>query len=349
MKAAIIDVAGTELSKDEADFFKSAQPWAFILFGRSCQTPQQIKKLCDDIRNSVNRDCLIFLDQEGGRVQRLKPPQFPQFPPNEIYGRLFKNNEEDALEATYLHHLLIAAELRAVGINADCAPCVDLSINGAHSVIGDRAFSDIPKTISKLGQAAINGLHDGKVASVIKHIPGHGRARADSHHELPVVEESLNDLQADFIPFKALKDAPMAMTAHVKYTALDGEYCATLSQKIIKNLIRDEFGFNGLLMTDDISMKALKGSLTEKAQSSINAGCDVAMLCNAPLSERVEFVGACPVLDGIALERAIAAEKIVIGVPKSFNHEDAWSRFASLTGIEKGTMLALAPDPTERV
>ena len=349
MKAAIIDVAGTELTKEEADFFKSAQPWAFILFGRSCQNPQQIRKLCDDIRNSVDLDCLIFLDQEGGRVQRLKPPQFPQFPPNEIYGRLFIEDEGKALEAVYLHHLLIAAELRAVGINANCAPCVDLSINGAHSVIGDRAFSANPETISKLGHAAINGLHDGKVASVIKHIPGHGRARADSHHELPVVEESIQDLQLDFAPFKALKDAPMAMTAHVKYTNLDTEYCATLSPTIIKNLIREEFGFNGLLMTDDISMKALKGSLEEKAKGAINAGCDVAMLCNAPLEQRIEFTSACPELAGIALERAINSEKVVMGAPKTFDYEDAWSRFAALTGIEKGTMLSLAPDPTERV
>lgn len=348
MKAAIIDVSGTELSKEEAAFFKAEQPWAFILFGRSCQNPQQIKKLCDDIRESVGRDCLIFLDQEGGRVQRLKPPLWPQFPPNKIYGDIFNKNPDDALEAAYLHHALIAAELRAVGINADCAPCLDLSIEGAHSVIGDRAFSTNPEIIARLGQASLSGLHDGKVASVIKHIPGHGRARADSHKELPVVGEDLETLKADFLPFKALNQAPMAMTAHVKYNAIDKEHCATMSKTIINDYIRDDFGFDGLLMTDDISMKALQGSISEKAKGVIEAGCDVAMLCNAPLEERAEFLAVCPELKGKSLERAYDSERIVLGEPITLDLDAAWNRFSELTGVAKGAMLALNPDPTER-
>lgn len=349
VKAAIIDVASTEISEDEKAFFKDAQPWAFILFGRSCQNKDQIKKLTDDIRNSVGRDCLIFIDQEGGRVQRLKPPIWPQFPPNNIYGKLFKDDEAKAKEAVYLHHILIAHQLREVGVDADCAPCIDLSIEGAHSVIGDRALSTDANIISQLAKEAIRGLNDGKVAEVIKHIPGHGRACADSHHELPVVHETLEDLQFDFAPFRALKDAKMAMTAHVKYPALDAENCATLSHKIINDLIRKDFGFDGLLMTDDISMKALKGTNEEKAKGALAAGCDVVMLCNAPLEERMDFVAHCSELEGKPLERAIAAEEVVKGATKEIDVNETWDRFAELTGVAKGAMIALDKDPTERV
>lgn len=349
IRAGIIDVASTSLSADEKAFFKDANPWAFILFGRSCQNPEQIRKLTTEIRESIGRDCLIFLDQEGGRVQRLKPPLWPQFPPNNIYGKMFANDEQAAKRAVFLHHLLIAHELRQVGIDADCAPCLDLSIEGAHSVIGDRSFATNPEIIAILGAEAIRGLHFGKVASVIKHIPGHGRALADSHHELPVVEASLDELNLDIAAFKLLKDAPMAMTAHVKYPILDEENCATLSSKIIKNIIREEIGFDGLLMTDDVSMKALQGTNADKARASIAAGCDVAMLCNASLEERISFMGAVGELNNKALIRAKAAEEIVKGNQNDFDIKEIWFEFAQLTGVENGVKLAIDADPTERL
>jgi beta-N-acetylhexosaminidase len=349
ISAGIIDVAATTLSADEKSFFKDANPWAFILFGRSCQSPEQILKLTDEIRNSVGRDCLIFLDQEGGRVQRLKPPIWPQFPPNEIYGKLYKNDVQSAIEAVTLHHQLIAHELRAVGIDADCAPCLDLGIEGAHSVIGDRAFSNDANIIAQLGRAAMNGLHSGGVASVIKHIPGHGRALADSHHELPVIDADAADLEFDIAAFTPLNDAPMAMTAHVLYPSLDEENCATLSKKIISEIIRGKIGFDGLLMTDDVSMKALVGSNAQKAQLSIAAGCDVAMLCNQSLEERAQFIAACGELSGKSLERANAAQNIARNEIVEIDLEETWQKFSALTGIENGAKLALAADPTERL
>ncbi len=349
VKAAIIDVASVSLSDDEQKFLQDAQPWALILFGRSCVSPSQIYALTNEIRSCLGRDCLIFLDQEGGRVQRLKPPIWPQFPPNEIYGRLFISNKEKALRAVYLHHFLISYELRKVGINADCAPCLDLGIEGAHSVIGDRAFSAYAKTIGELGKASLQGLNDNGVAGVIKHIPGHGRALADSHHELPVIDASFEILSEDIAAFKSLRNAEMAMTAHVKYPALDGENCATLSSKIISEIIRNQIGFDGLLMTDDVSMKALQGSNSDKAKASIAAGCDIAMLCNAPLDERIAFTEACGELTGKSLERAMAAEEITKTKPLDFDVQAIWHEFAHLTGIDDMSRIALTADPTERL
>lgn len=346
--ACIIDVASTALSSDEKAYFKDAQPWAFILFGRSCVSPEQIKALTSEIRESVGRDCLIFLDQEGGRVQRLKPPIWPQWSPIQIYGKLFEIDPTKAKRAVWLHHRLIAHEMKKLGIDADCAPCLDLAIEGAHSVIGDRSFSSYPDTISILGQSAIDGLHDGAVASVIKHIPGHGRAKADSHHELPIVTQSLEELALDFAPFKALSHAPMAMTAHVKYPVLDKEYCATLSKTIIQNLIRKEFGFDGLLMTDDVSMKALGGTNEEKIKGSIGAGCDVAMLCNASLDERISFANACPELDEAGLRRAKSAEKIANAQYQAIDSNSLWEELNSLIAIANDGQIKITADPTER-
>lgn len=345
--ACVIDVQGTRLTKDEIAFFKDADPWAFILFGRSCESVSQLKALTDEIRQSVGRNCLIFLDQEGGRVQRLKPPIWPQWPTYKLYGQIYDQDKKSALEAVFLHHRLIAHTMREVGIDADCAPCVDLTIDGAHSVIGDRAFSNDPSIIAELAQEAINGLHSGGVASCIKHIPGHGRAKADSHHELPIVDEGGNQLAQDFAPFRALNAAPIAMTAHVKYSAIDKNAPATLSKKVISEIIRGDIGFDGLLLTDDISMKALTGSIKEKAQNSIAAGCDVPMLCNAPLEERMEFVAACPALSGKSLERAKAAEAIAHATISEFDAAWHWARFAQITRLNTAD-LTPNPDPTER-
>ncbi|MCU0882462.1 MAG: beta-hexosaminidase [Hyphomonadaceae bacterium] len=304
--ACIVDVAGERLSADEKAFFRATDPWAFILFGRSCVSPDQMRALTDEMREAVGRDALIFIDQEGGRVQRLKPPVWPQFP-----------------------------------------PCLDLRIEGAHSVIGNRAFSSDPDIVAALGRAAIAGLHAGGVASVIKHVPGHGRALADSHHGLPVLDTGLQGLAHDFAPFAALADAPMAMTAHIVYEALDAENPATLSATVIHDLVRGRFGFDGLLMTDDISMKALTGTSPAKAWAAISAGCDVAMLCNATLEDRLAFVAACPELSGKGLERAQAAEAVARKPAIEIDIEAAWARFGALTGHDRKTALSLGYDPTE--
>jgi beta-N-acetylhexosaminidase len=345
--ACIVDVAGERLSADEKAFFRATDPWAFILFGRSCVSPDQMRALTDEMREAVGRDALIFIDQEGGRVQRLKPPVWPQFPTNATYGAMYLTDQDKALDAVWLHHRLIAHELRAVGVDADCAPCLDLRIEGAHSVIGNRAFSSDPDIVAALGRAAIAGLHAGGVASVIKHVPGHGRALADSHHGLPVLDTGLQGLAHDFAPFAALADAPMAMTAHIVYEALDAENPATLSATVIHDLVRGRFGFDGLLMTDDISMKALTGTSPAKAWAAISAGCDVAMLCNATLEDRLAFVAACPELSGKGLERAQAAEAVARKPAIEIDIEAAWARFGALTGHDRKTALSLGYDPTE--
>jgi beta-N-acetylhexosaminidase len=344
----VIDVAGTRLSADEKAFFRAADPWAFILFARSCESPEQMRALTGEMREAVGREALIFIDQEGGRVQRLKPPVWPQFPFVATYGRMWADNRERAREAAFLHHRLIAHELRAVGVDADCAPCLDLAIEGASSVIGDRAFSTDPDVIAALGRAAMEGLHAGGVASVIKHMPGHGRALLDSHHHLPTVIEGRQALEHDLRPFKALADAPMAMTAHIVFDAFDPSTPTTLSAEVIERVIRQEIGFDGLLLTDDISMKALSGSNQHKGAGSLAAGCDVAMLCNASLEDRLEFVAACKPLEGKALARALAAEAVARAPLAPFDADAAWACFAALTGVARGASIAVSADPTEQ-
>jgi beta-N-acetylhexosaminidase len=346
--ACIIDPAGERLTADEKAFFRAADPWAFILFARSCVSPEQMRALTSEMREAVGREALIFIDQEGGRVQRLKPPVWPQFPPNSLYGKIHATDPARARDAAWLHHRLIAHELRAVGVDADCAPCLDLRIEGASSVIGDRAFSSDPDVIADLGQSAIAGLHAGGVASVIKHIPGHGRALVDSHHHLPVVDVGRQALAQDFAPFRALNDAPMAMTAHVVFEAYDECQPVTLSASAIAGLIREELGFDGLLMTDDVSMKALTGTSQAKGAASIAAGCDVAMLCNATIEDRLAFVAGCPPLRGKALARAEAAEAVARKPVIELDVEAAWAKFAELTGHTRESALTLAYDPTER-
>jgi beta-N-acetylhexosaminidase len=346
--ACIIDVAGPRLTPDEKAFFRAADPWAFILFARSCQSPEQMRALTGEMRDAVGREALIFIDQEGGRVQRLKPPVWPQFPPVALYGRIWQRDPDAAIEACFLHHRLIAHELRAVGVDADCAPCLDLLVEGASSVIGDRAFSTDPDVIARLGRAAMDGLHAGGVASVIKHMPGHGRATLDSHHALPVVDAGRQALAHDFAPFRALKDARMAMSAHIVFEAFDETAPATLSREVVTRLIREDIGFDGLLMTDDVSMKALSGSVQDKAAGSLLAGCDVAMLCNASLEERLAFAAACPSLSGRALERALAAEAVARVPLAPFDAGAAVKRFNALTGQGVPVVLAIDPDPTEQ-
>jgi beta-N-acetylhexosaminidase len=348
--ACILDVAGPVLTDDERHLFAASDPWAFILFGRSCETPDQVRQLCADLREAVGRHCLIFVDQEGGRVQRLAPPVWSQFPPLSFYGRMYTKSPEDAREACYLHHRLMGQIMYETGINADCAPCLDLTIEGGHSVIGDRSLSSDPAAVAVLGRAAIEGLRDSGVASVIKHMPGHGRAEADSHEHLPRVEVGTQALAQDISVFKALHDAPMAMTAHVVYDALDPDMPASLSPKLISEVIRKDIGFDGLLMTDDISMKALSAHHDQatNAESAFHAGADVAMFCHGTIEARLAFIAACPQLSGDSLIRAQRAEAFAAKPLEPFDTEAAWERFSELTGLGRPIIYSVSPDPTAK-
>ena len=335
-KACILSVAGANLLRDEAALFAEHKPWGVILMGRSCHTKLQVSQLVEDIWHAVGREILIFIDQEGGRVARLKAPEWPLFPQGEVYGDLYDADPERGLEAIWLGYRLIAHELAAMGIHADCAPVCDLPQPGAHDVIGDRAFGTDPDKVGALAKAALKGLEDGGVAGVIKHIPGHGRSMADSHLELPRVTAGDNELSYDFAAFAHVADAPMAMTAHIAYDHFDSTCAATVSHKMIQEVIRGRIGFDGLLMTDDLGMKALGGTLTDRANASIDAGCDVLLHCSgflkdadAILAEMTEVAEASPRLDGKAQDRADAAEAASKRAV-AFDAEAGWEQFRSL-------------------
>lgn len=317
ISACILSVSGPHLLPEEAALMADVRPWGVILMGRSCVSKSQVSSLVSAIKAAAGHDVLVFIDQEGGRVARLKAPEWPLFPRGAEYGALYERDHGLGLEACFLGHRLIAHELAALGIHADCAPVLDIPQPGAHDVIGDRAFGASAGQVAALGRAAMSGLHAGGVASVIKHIPGHGRSMADSHLELPRVTASEDELAADFAPFRDLSDAPMAMTAHIAYEAIDPGVPATLSEKLITQTIRRRIGFDGLLMSDDLGMAALGGTLTSRAQSAVVAGCDMILHCSgflkdpAAILEEMREVGeAAPELAGKALERADAAMAI---------------------------------------
>ncbi len=308
VSAAIYGLQGETLSPDEKAFFRDADPWGFIIFARNVDRPKQLRALTDSLRDCVGRDVPVFVDQEGGRVQRLKPPRWRKAPPAARFGELWDREPELALAAVKLNHQLLGAELIAMGIDVDFAPCADLAIPGAHDVIGDRAFHAEPGPVAAMSTAALEGLLDQGVLGVIKHIPGHGRAGVDSHLELPVVETPAEALsETDIEAFAGIKGALMAMTAHVVYPALDPDNTATHSTDIINQVIRGAIGFDGLLMTDDLSMEALSGTLSQRGERAIAAGCDLLMHCYGDFDGMVEVAHAAPRLDGKALDRAEAA------------------------------------------
>ncbi len=286
LSPVIFGMAGTTLTAEETEFFREVQPYGYILFARNCDNPQQIKDLTAVLREISGRDDLpILIDQEGGRVARLKPPHFPAFPPAAQFAKLAETDLEAAKKAVYDNALSIANMLIKLGITVNCAPLADVPIAGAHEIIGDRAFGNDPQQVATLARAMADGLIAGGVTPVLKHIPGHGRAFADSHHELPVVHTALEELRAtDFVPFKTLADLPLAMTAHVLFSAIDAENMATVSPKAIR-LIREELGFSGLLMSDDLSMKAMRGDFSERARAVLAAGCDLVLHCNGDMAE----------------------------------------------------------------
>ena len=330
-RACILGCAGTVLSDQERAFFRDVRPWGFILFARNIVSADQTRALTGALREAVDdEDAMVFVDQEGGRVQRLRPPLARLRKPAAPFGALFARDPEAAVEAVRLNHRLLAHELTALGFDADCAPCLDLRHPGAHDIIGDRAFSQDPSVVAALGQAAMDGLLEGGVAPVIKHIPGHGRAFADSHLELPVVEASRTELEAtDFAPFRALRAAPMAMTAHVVFTAIDPLACATVSRTVTQDIIRDHMGFDGLLMSDDLSMKALGGSFAHRTQAALAAGSDVVLHCNGDPQEMAQIVAEVPVLSGRAAERAAEVRACARQV-QAFDPEVAEATLAEL-------------------
>lgn len=331
--AAIYGCSGHRLTAEERAFFAETKPWGFILFRRNVDTPAQVKALIDDLRDSVGRaDAPVLIDQEGGRVQRLGPPHWPKYPPGSAYLKAV-NDPMAARELVRLGARLIAHDLRELGITVDCVPVLDVPVPGAHDIIGDRAYAHDPATVTQLGRAAAEGLLAGGVLPIIKHIPGHGRAFADSHHDLPVVETDLATLDAwDFAPFKALSDMPMAMTAHVVFTAVDAKRPATTSKKGIR-LMREHLGFSGLIMSDDLSMQALSGTLTERAEQSLKAGCDVILHCNGDLAEMRQVAEGTGKLKGEARRRAEASLKRIVHTPEPLDVPEARARLeAALSG-----------------
>lgn len=306
--AVTYGLGGETLSPDEKAFFRDADPWGFTLFARNVDRPRQVRALTESLRDLLGRNVPVFIDQEGGRVQRCKPPTWRAAPAAARFGELWDREPELALEAVKLNHRLLGAELIALGVDVDYAPCADLSVPGAHDVIGDRAFHSDPAAIAAMASAALDGLLYQGVLGVIKHLPGHGRAAADSHLELPVVETERGALEeTDFAAFASIKGALMAMTAHVVYADIDADDPATHSSEVISTVIRGAIGFDGLLMTDDLSMKALRGELQSRGERALKAGCDLLMHCNGELAEMIQVAHAAPVLDGRAAERAEAA------------------------------------------
>ncbi len=306
-RAVIFGCAGPRLTPQERQFFAASDPCGFILFQRNCETPDQVRSLVAALRQAVGREAPILIDQEGGRVQRLKPPHWRAAPAAAVFGTLARRDPAAARRAAWINARLIAAELAPLGIDVDCAPVLDHPVPGAHDIIGDRAYGTGVAMIAALGRAVCEGLMAGGVLPVIKHIPGHGRATADSHLDCPVVDESAESLVAqDLPPFRALADQPFAMTAHVVYTAWDSRV-ATLSPTVIAEVIRTAIGFEGVLMSDDLSMKALGGSFGERASAALAAGCDVVLHCNGSMAEMCEIADVAARLDGPAARRWRAA------------------------------------------
>ena len=313
--AVILGCEGTRLSQREKELFRSSQPFGFILFARNIESAEQVRALCAELRDCVGHDAPILIDQEGGRVQRFRPPLAREWSAPLDF---VMQAGAEAERAMFLRYRIIAEELRACGVDANCAPLVDVAEEGTHPFLRDRCYGEEPGTVARLGRAVADGLLAGGVYPVLKHIPGHGRARADSHLGLPRVTVARDDLERDFAPFRALNDLAMGMTAHLVYEAID-DRPATISRAMMQ-IIREEIGFAGLVMTDDISMQALSGTLAERSRGSLKAGCDVVLHCNGDFDEMVEVIAAAGSLEGAALSRAEAVlgarpEAVPVDIP----------------------------------
>ncbi|KQM32880.1 beta-hexosaminidase [Rhizobium sp. Leaf68] len=334
-KAMILGCSGLTLTQEEIALYKAEQPWGFILFGRNIGDTQQITDLVASMREAVGRpEAPVLIDQEGGRVQRIRPPILRSYPNAQALGAIYLRDREQGLRAAWLMSRLHAFDLMRFGINVDCLPVLDVPVEGASNVIGNRAYGFDPKMVSEMGQAAADGLKAGGMLPVMKHIPGHGRGMVDSHHELPVVDVPLDDLDAhDFVPFRALNKELMGMSAHLVFNAIDPKRPATTSRKVIDEIIRGRIGFDGLLMSDDSSMNALKGTLGERAANIVAGGCDIVLHCNGVMSEMLQVVKEVPPLTDQSLERAKAVEA---GFPAADDADEASLR------DEFNAMLAVA-------
>jgi beta-N-acetylhexosaminidase len=308
-RAFITGVSGLSLTDNEREFLRAELPWGFILFKRNIDTATQVIQLVKELRETVGRtDAPVLIDQEGGRVQRLGPPNWPSYPPGAVFSTLYDIDSQLGLTAARLSARLIAADLGDLGIDVDCLPLADVPVEGADAVIGNRAYGTEPAKVAAIARAVTEGLEQGGVLPVLKHIPGHGRATADTHFRLPVVDTPRDELErTDFAAFQPLADLPMAMTAHVVFSALDPAQPATTSATMIEQVIRTEIGFQGLLMSDDVSMNALAGSIAERTRAIVAAGCDIVLHCNGKLDEMREVAAHTPLLAGMALRRADAA------------------------------------------
>jgi beta-N-acetylhexosaminidase len=308
-KAFITGLAGTTLMAAERDFIRAERPWGFILFRRNIDTPAQVAALTAEVRNVLGEpDAPFLVDQEGGKVQRFRPPNWPLYPAGAAFGRLYDAEPALGLRAARLSARLIADDLAKVGVTVDCLPLADVPVPGADDVIGDRAYGEEPKKVAAIARAVTQGLEEGGILPILKHIPGHGRATADSHLRLPVVDAPKSELESiDFAAFKPLADLPMAMTAHVVFSAYDPAQPATTSATMIERVIRGLIGFQGLLMSDDVGMNALAGSIAERTKALLAAGCDMVLHCSGELPEMQQVARETPELSGTALQRAKAA------------------------------------------
>ncbi len=334
MIPAFFGLAGPTLGDAERAFFRSVEPAGFILFKRNCTDRAQMRALTDELRSLSGRDDVpILIDQEGGRVQRMGAPEWPKLPSAEPFARLYEKAPVSAMEAVRLNAKAIATMLREVGVNVDCLPLLDVRRPDADAIIGDRALGSDPMQVAALGRLVIDGLREGGVVGVVKHMPGHGRAMADSHKELPVVEASEADLAEDVAPFVGLNNAPMGMTAHVVYTAWDRERCASLSPIVIGEIIRGRIGFDGLLMSDDLGMHALSGDFGARAAGVIAAGCDIALHCSGDMAEMEAVAGALGGIAPVAYERLQRAMATIATAASSESFEELAARRDSLLAL----------------
>lgn len=332
-KAFVSGCAGTELSGDEQVFFAVEQPLGLILFKRNCENPAQVRALTETFRAVVGRpDAPVLIDQEGGRVRRLRPPNWPDYPAARVLGDVAGEDPERGARAAWLHGRLMASDLRDVGITIDCAPVLDVIAPGASDAIGDRSFGNDPAMVARLGRAVADGLIAGGVVPVVKHIPGQGRAAVDSHYVLPVVEADIDTLErVDFAPFAALADLPAAMTSHTVFSAVDAMNPATTSRTVIRDIIRKRIGFDGLLFSDDVSMNALAGDHRERGKAIFDAGCDILLHCSGRMEDMQAVADVSPILAGKALDRV----ERVIGLarpPEPFDRAAAREEYLALAG-----------------
>jgi len=314
MQAAIYGLEGLELKDEERAFFRDSDPAGYILFRRNCENQEQLLRLTDSLRALSGRDDLpILIDQEGGRVARMRPPEWPAFPPAEKFAILYRAAPSSAIEAVRANARALALMLRSAGVNVNALPLLDVRQEGASDIIGDRALGSEPMQVAALGRAVLDGMGSAGVVGIIKHMPGHGRALVDSHKELPVVTAGAEELESDLEPFERLSSAPMGMTAHVVYTAWDSERPASLSPIVIRDIIRERIGFDGWLMSDDLGMEALKGDFASRAAGVVAAGCDVALHCSGKMDEMVAVASAVPAMSAEGhdrLGRAMAGTRL---------------------------------------